>query len=346
MSGIEGKFLYNFREDLPRPGHLTEYARRPLDILYRPEYPSSTLTVSGAWRIYEPITKRDNRAWDSDCGRAVHICRLLGRVPVTKLTIRDVDDYRNARLTKTTKRGDPPARSTLNREVELLRRMINYLVRCGEIERNPLKSLKLLKDEGRRDVIISEAEFQSVWGKADKHLRPIILLAFDTGMRKEECLGLKWNQVDLDSATIRLKPENTKNAEPRTVMLTGRVVEALRELEDDEAAYVFNNPRTKTRWKEIRKKWDRACVKAGLSHLWFHDLRRSFVTNARRRGIPESLIMKMSGHKTRSIFDRHYNIILEDDLRKAVKKFEKGVRSETKNLASQNALGVQQKINS
>ena len=68
----------------------------------------------------------------------------------------------------------------------------------------------------------------------------------------------------------------------------------------------------------------RAGQAAGLSGLWFHDLRRSFVTNARRHGVPESVVMRMSGHRTRAVFDR-YNIVEEDDLRDAVKRIEAGI---------------------
>jgi len=61
----------------------------------------------------------------------------------------------------------------------------------------------------------------------------------------------------------------------------------------------------------------RACKAVKLTGVWFHDLRRSFVTNARRRGVPESVVMRMSGRRTRAVFDR-YNIVEEDDLRDAV----------------------------
>jgi integrase len=65
-----------------------------------------------------------------------------------------------------------------------------------------------------------------------------------------------------------------------------------------------------------------------LTGVWFHDLRRSFVTNARRRGVPESVVMRMSGHRTRAVFDR-YNIIEEDDLRDAVKRIEAGIAKDS-----------------
>ncbi len=63
----------------------------------------------------------------------------------------------------------------------------------------------------------------------------------------------------------------------------------------------------------------RACKRAEVAGIWFHDLRRSFITNARRRGILESVVMRMSGHRTRAVFER-YNVVSEDDLRDAVRR--------------------------
>ena len=61
--------------------------------------------------------------------------------------------------------------------------------------------------------------------------------------------------------------------------------------------------------------------KAGLRGLWFHDLRRSFVTRARKADIPESVVMRMLGRKTRALFDR-YNAVDESDLRLAARTLE------------------------
>jgi integrase len=76
-----------------------------------------------------------------------------------------------------------------------------------------------------------------------------------------------------------------------------------------------------TRWEDARKLFVRARRKAELTQVWFHDHRRSFVTNSRRRGVPESVVMRMSGHRTRNVFDR-YNIVEDEDVRNAVKAIE------------------------
>ncbi|HKA89437.1 MAG TPA: tyrosine-type recombinase/integrase [Haliangiales bacterium] len=110
--------------------------------------------------------------------------------------------------------------------------------------------------------------------------------------------------------------------------LTARVREALAELPRGlHETHVFLNPKTGKPWRDVRTMFRRACRDAGIHGLWFHDLRRSFVTNARRRGIPESVVMRMSGHRTRAVFDR-YNIISETDLVEALGRLEAGQRAE------------------
>ncbi len=252
-----------------------------------------------------------------------------GLRPSLKLNVGDVDAFRTKRFAEKTRLGRAPAPATLDKEVELLKRMLNYAERCGKIDRNPIAKASLLRRSNVRRSVIDEEAFARLLAAADEPLRPILLVAYDTGMRKAEILNLRWSAVDLQARTFRLYAEDTKTEEARTIYLTERVLGALRALPRAIAdGPVFMNPSTGEAWKEIRFMFRRALRRAGLpTDLWFHDLRRSFVTNARRRGVAESVVMRLSGHKTRAVFDR-YNVVEDADVRRAVLLIEAGTAAE------------------
>jgi integrase len=298
----------------------------------------NTSTVEMLWAVYEPISQRDNDSWQTEISRVRPILRILGKKRALKLTKKDIENYRNQRFTETTRTGGPPTSTTVDLEVELLKRVLNYCVGVEDIPRNPIAHVPLLRKDNVREVMIEESTFLNLVAKADEELKSILLLAYDTGMRKGEVLGLMWPQVDMDRHCIRLAAKDTKTDKPRTVYLTGRVLASLSSLPKPRSGFVFRNPKSKMGWNDIRTLFNRACEKAGIKTgriegVIFHDLRRSFVTNARRRGIPESVVMRMSGHRTRNVFDR-YNIVNDDDVLAAVGVLENGQRKELAEAAA------------
>ena len=144
---------------------------------------------------------------------------------------------------------------------------------------------------------------------------------------------MQLSQVDLAAGTLRLEPGTTKNREGRTVYLTPELIPLLGEQIERVKAlsrklnrvvpYLFPNPRKgrfQGSWlQDFRKAWLTACKRAGLIGMLRHDFRRSAVRNLVRSGVGETVAMKISGHKTRSVFDR-YNITSDADLREAARK--------------------------
>jgi integrase len=100
---------------------------------------------------------------------------------------------------------------------------------CGKLTENPIARVKLLRVPNVRRVVLDEEAFQRLHSAAERWLKPILLVAFDTGMRKSEVLNLRWSQVDLRAGAVRLGAEDTKTNEPRVVYLTDRVLQTLSE---------------------------------------------------------------------------------------------------------------------
>lgn len=279
------------------------------------------LTVSDLWTAYAPKSRRDNDTWQTEVGRAKHLVRLLGAKRASQLSLADVDAYRSARLDEKTVRGGPPSPATLDREIELLKRVLNYAVECRRLYANPVAKVKLLgKVNTRRSVIKTDKAFDELLAAAADSLKPILVVAYDTGMRLTEILRFRWEQYDRAEGCLDLDADQTKGERARKVFLTRRAIETLEAI-NVKGPFMFTNPKTGSYYRDVRKVFDSARRAIGRPELWFHDLRRSFVTRAVKRGISQKVVMEMTGHKSPSVFDR-YNIVFDEAVRDAARRLE------------------------
>lgn len=165
----------------------------------------------------------------------------------------------------------------------------------------------------------------------DRKLLPIFVhCQIKTGWRLSEITGLTWGQVDMKEGIVRLEVGETKNDEGRIVFMDDETKEMfLRRWRSRKRPlpWVFLNADGTDRLKRFYKVWKTACARAGLSGRLFHDLRRTAVRNMVRAAIPERVAMKISGHKTRSVFDR-YNIVSEADLRRAARQLQEHLEAQ------------------
>jgi len=145
-------------------------------------------------------------------------------------------------------------------------------------------------------------------------------------------LTLQRRQVDLAAGTLRLKPGTTKNDDGRVVYLTSKLksllaaqLERVRALVRELGRYPPTSSHTchqgtgKASIKDFHKAWQAACRKASCPELLKHDLRRTAVRNMVNLGVPERVAMKITGHRTRSVFDR-YHIVAPVDLQNAARR--------------------------
>ena len=183
---------------------------------------------------------------------------------------------------------------------------------------------KLLKRNGNaRDRILSPKEFARLVAELPVHTTQILACAFYTGMRYGEILGLKRDQVNLADRIISLSSQQTKDRQSRTIPVSKKLLTILEKVKQDPRGTHFFMFRGRP-IRNIRKGLREACERAGILYgrttpggFVFHDLRHSFNTFMSRAGVPEKVIMQITGHATREMFDR-YRTVDASDLTDAV----------------------------
>ena len=239
--------------------------------------------------------------------------------------------------------------STINKEIALLRRAFNLAKRSGKLIVTPLFPSKLAEHNIRKGFFERE-EFLKHRQALPDEIKPVTTFAYWTGCRRGEILSLQWAQVDLTQGIVRLEPGDTKNDEGRNIPLIGELLEMLkmqRAIRDEKwpsCPWVFF--RAGKSIKTFGGAWENACFAAGLFEVvgtekkptrLFHDLRRTGVRNLVRAGVPERVAMAISGHKTRSVFDR-YNIVSERDLHDAARRLNEYVNDAEKKRDGDSAV--------
>jgi integrase len=218
--------------------------------------------------------------------------------------------------------------ATINRELAALKRMYKLAKQASKLRDAPY--IPHLKERNVRKGFVKDAQYQALareTGRVGLWLRTMFELGYTYGWRKGELLTMCVRQVDLAERTLRLEAGETKNDEARLVEMTGTVYELVGECVrgKDPDDLVFTRGKPPARIVDMRDAWERATTAAGCPELLFHDLRRSGVRNMRRQGISEKVAMTISGHKTRSVFER-YNIVDRADAHEAVRKLDRAGR--------------------
>jgi integrase len=212
--------------------------------------------------------------------------------------------------------------ATINRELSALKRTFNLGAEQTPplVDKANIPKIKLLEEINAREGFFEHDEFLAVRDALPQHLQGLTTFAYKTGWRVSEITTLTWDRVDLGQGTVWLAAKNSKNKKAREIYLDDELKQVLgeqwRKNAKNELPYVFLNIHGTDRVKAFYKSWSNACTKAKVGKRYFHDFRRTAVRNMVRSGIPESVAMKVSGHKTRSVFER-YNIIDENDLKMA-----------------------------
>ena len=165
-------------------------------------------------------------------------------------------------------------RSTTNRYLALLGKMMNLAIDWGLLTQNPVSRVKFFSEKANfRETILSLKEEETLLKNCPKRLLPIVQVALNTGMRRGEILGLRWSQVDLAARTIKLN--QTKSGKPRIVPINAFLLDILMRQKEKTgySEFVFLNRATRKPFKDVKRAFNTATTNAGIEGLRFHDTR-------------------------------------------------------------------------
>jgi integrase len=262
-------------------------------------------------------------------GRLKHVIPFFGEQKPSAVNAAKIAKYITMRQQESGRyKGTTVTNGSINRELTAVKRAFSLGIQSGKIATMP--KIKMLEEKNVRKGFFELTQFQGVRKHLPEDLQPMTTFAYITGWRmRSEIWHLQWSKnVDWNAGIVRLEPGTTKNDEGRIFPFTEELrailegqrqkAEALRK-EGIICPWVFHRAGQPIR--EFKRSWKTACKKAGLPGKIPHDFRRTAVRNLVRAGIPESVAMQMTGHKTRSVFDR-YNIVDETDLFDAARRLD------------------------
>ncbi len=250
-----------------------------------------------------------------------HILPFFGDRRAASLTTADVERYILMRQQSGASNG------SVNRELAILKRAFSLGAIAGKILHKP--HIPCLKERNIRTGFFESEQREAVLSHLDTPLRRLMSFYNITGCRKTEGLTLQWSQVDFPCSAVIFNPGTTKNDEGRVFPFT----EELRELLTEQRAVTDKLQREKSvicpwvfhrngkRIKSYDGAWRSACRKAGLPGRHVHDFRRTTVRRIEQAGISRSVGMKLTGHKTESVY-RRYAIVSQSDLEDATRRLD------------------------
>ena len=266
--------------------------------------------VAGYLQDYEVRGLRSTRS--SAMIRVSHLREQFSDMRALDISTGSIRQYQVQR------RREGASAATVNRETSALGRMFRIAVKLGQLTTVPVFPDRL-EESPPKQGFFEHSEYLAVRHHLpDGVYQDVLDFAYYSGWRRGEITGLTWDEIELERSVITLPPERSKTKTGRTLPLSSplrAVVERRLSIRRLGQPLVFHkNGAPIGDW---RKTWTLACRRAGLPEKLLHDCRRTAARNMVRAGVPENVAMRLTGHKTRNVFDR-YNIVSERDLKQGV----------------------------
>jgi len=197
-----------------------------------------------------------------------------------------------------------------------LKKLYNKAIDWGYTQGNPVSRIQFFSEKNNlKERVLSVEEENRLMKSSVKHLKPILITAIQTGMRRSEIFNLKWTAVDFTKKEIKV--ENSKSGLSRIIPINSELLVHLKKLKNkaNKSKWVFLNHKTGKPFKDVKKAFQGACRREGIEDLRFHDLRHTFASRLVQRGVDLITIKDLLGHSSVRVTERYTHS--NRDLKKA-----------------------------
>ena len=244
--------------------------------------------VSEKYLNWSKINKKPSSYERDVLSLKIHLIPYFKGKCLHELTHKMIEEYQIMRANQV-------ENATVNREIQCLKHLLKKAVENGYIKINPSQNIKMLKEPPGSIRWLMLEEEKALLDTCAEHLRPIVIVALHTGLRKSELLNLKWINVNLINRIITLT--NTKNNKPHTVPMNQVVYEELLHLNNKRrSGFVFTDEEGRP-FRKVDRSFKNALKRAEIKDFRFHDLRHTFASRLAMAGWNMVTIQRLMGHK-------------------------------------------------
>jgi len=254
---------------------------------------------------------KKKRSWIRDQQLLTNLCIYIGDKQLSHINPKDIEDYKLVRL----KEVKP---STINRALSCLKHLFNIAKRWKKFfGDNPLSEVEFFEENNTVERILTVDEEKRLLQYSPDNLKPILLCALNTGMRRGEILSLKWSNVDLENNLITIESTNSKSKKTKKIYINSVLKNIIlkQKLKAGINDYVFLGTDGMT-LKKLRTSFEKACKLASIEGLRFHDLRHTAATRMIENGANIVAVSRILGHSTLSMTMRYAHP--DDSIREAL----------------------------
>ncbi|MBR1620257.1 site-specific integrase [bacterium] len=273
-------------------------------------------TLKYAIKLYLDYSECNKKSYKGDIHSTNVFLEYFGNIDLQDITPALIEDFK-----RDIKHNTENKNATINRHLQALSKMLNIAVANDLINKNPMWSVKKLKENNYKTRVLSPEEEKRLFEEIERgydvigrghipktiypyiHLKDIIDCALQTAMRRGEIFTLKWSYIDFDYEFIELL--ETKSGKSRKIPISSKLMKILKRLQNNGSEYVFINKDTGLPYNDIKKSFNSVLEKAEIKDFRFHDLRHTAATRMLENGADIRTVQEILGHSSVSVTERY-----------------------------------------